>query len=173
MASQSGNVAAPRAPQANKTHDYYPLWKYVTKIKQMHGGGTWEWRCNLCTNDETYKGSYTRVRAKYTNNPDVRAKYRREHDDSERVKDQRSKLSTQSRGGTSIATTCLATSSDPRIVQEARKRRAVELEGQMANPTKDNKLLRMFNNQGREEAETRVARAIYVCIPFNVVQSPY
>ena len=32
----------------------------------------------------------------------------------------------------------------------------------------------MLNNQGREEAETRVARAIYACgIPFNVVRSPY
>ena len=32
----------------------------------------------------------------------------------------------------------------------------------------------MFNNQERDEAESRVARAIYACgIPFNVVQSPY
>ena len=32
----------------------------------------------------------------------------------------------------------------------------------------------MLNVQSREEAETRVARAIYACgIPFNVVRSPY
>lgn len=101
-------------------------------------------------------------------------KTRKEVDDAQRVKDQRAKLSAQSQGGTSTNTTCLAASNEPRIVQEARKRREVDLEGEMANPTKDNRLVRMFNNQGREEVETRVARAIYACgIPFNVVWSPY
>jgi hypothetical protein len=34
--------------------------------------------------------------------------------------------------------------------------------------------VKMLNVQGREEVETRVARAIYACgIPFNVVWSPY
>ena len=90
---------------------------------------------------------------------------------AQRVKEQRSKLII-SRGGTS--TIRLAASNEPRIVQEARKRSAVELEGEMANPTKDSRLVRMFNNQGREEAKTRVARAIYACgIFFNVVWSPY
>jgi hypothetical protein len=34
--------------------------------------------------------------------------------------------------------------------------------------------MKMFNNQTREETESRVARAIFACgIPFNVVRSPY
>jgi hypothetical protein len=34
--------------------------------------------------------------------------------------------------------------------------------------------MKMFNNQKREETESRVARAIFACgIPFNVVRSPY
>ena len=187
MASQIGNVASLRAPQASKTHDYYPLWKYVTNIQQMPGGGTWEWRCNLCKNSKTYKGSYTRVKAhilhegvkgvdvcSHTSNPKIKAKYKNEHDDAQRVKDQRAKFAAQSHGGTSTHTTRLVAGNEPRIVQEARKRRAMELEGEMANPTKDSRLVRMFNNQGREEAETRVARAIYACgIPFNVVRFPY
>ena len=99
----------------------------------------------------------------HTSNPEIRAKYKNEHDDAQRVKDQKAKLAAQSHGGTSTHTIRLAASYQPRIVQEARKRRAVELEGEMANPTKDSRLVRMFNNQGREEAETRVARAIYAC----------
>ena len=95
---------------ANKTNDYYPLWKYVTKIKQMLGGGTWEWRCNLCTNGKTYKGSYSRVGAhilhegvkrvcSHTSKLEVRVEYKREHDDAQRLKDQKAKISTSSRGG--------------------------------------------------------------------------
>ena len=44
------------------------------------------------------------------------AKYKNEHDDAQRVKDQRAKLATQSQGGTSTTTTLLAASSEPRIV---------------------------------------------------------
>lgn len=74
----------------------------------------------------------------------------------------------------STTTTRLAFGSERRIVQEVRKKRVVELEGEMANRTKDNRLVRMLNNQGREEAKTRVARPIYACgMPFNVVWSPY
>jgi hypothetical protein len=63
MASQSAISNAPRAPQASKQLEYYPLWKYVTKLKQMGGGGSCEWRCNLCKSEKTFKGSYTRVKA--------------------------------------------------------------------------------------------------------------
>ena len=62
------------------------------------------------------------------------------------MKDQRAKLAAQSHGGTSTHTTRLVAGNEPRIVQEARERRVVELEGEMANPTKDNRLVRMFNN---------------------------
>jgi hypothetical protein len=38
----------------------------------------------------------------------------------------------------------------------------------------ESRIDKMVNVQGREEAETRVARDIYACgIPFNVVRSPY
>jgi hypothetical protein len=38
----------------------------------------------------------------------------------------------------------------------------------------ESRIAKMVNVQGREEVETRVARAIYACgIPFNVVWSPY
>jgi hypothetical protein len=36
--------------------------KYVTRLKQMGGGDSCEWRCNLCNNGKIYKGSYTRVK---------------------------------------------------------------------------------------------------------------
>lgn len=157
----------------------------MTKIKQLPSGGSWERRCNLCDNGKIYKGSYTRVKdhilregvkgvnvCAHTKNPKVRAKFNEENDDALSLKEQRSKIGM---GGKSD--TCLAASSDPRIVHEARKRRAMELEDEVSKPTsgiKYNKLLKMFNNQERDEAKSMVARAIYACgIPFNVVQSPY
>jgi len=181
MASQSVISPAPRA--SIKQQEYYPLWKYVTKIKQLPGGGSREWKCNLCCNGKNYKGSYTRVKAhilhegvkgvdvcSHTKHSDVRDKYQREHTDAMRLKDQRSRIGM---GGN----TSLAPSSEPRIVHEARKRRAVQLEDEISKPTStviESKLLKMFNNQEREEADSRVARAIYACgIPFNVVRSPY
>ena len=105
MASQCVMFEAPRPPQANKQHEYYPLWKYVTKIKQLPGGGSWEWRCNLCNNGKIYKGSYTRVKAHilhegakgvdvcgHTKNPEARAEFNREHNDAMKLKEQRSKF---------------------------------------------------------------------------------
>jgi hypothetical protein len=88
------------------------------------------------------------------------------------LKDQRSKI-----GMGSTSNPHLGASNEPRIVHEARKRRAVLVEEEISKPasaTKDSRLLKMLNNQGREEAESRVARAIFACgIPFNVVWSPY
>jgi hypothetical protein len=48
MASHCVISKAPRVPQESKQQEYYPLWKYVTKPKQMGGGGSCEWRLNLC-----------------------------------------------------------------------------------------------------------------------------
>ena len=189
MASQTGISFAPTTPQPTRQQEYYPLWRHVTKLKQMGGsGGSWEWKCNLCKNEKTFKGTYTRVKAHilhegvkgvegcaFTKNPEVRASFKREHDDAQRLKEHRAKIGM---GGTSkLPPTTLVTSNEPRIVHEARKRRAVQLEEEISNPTgagQDSILLKMLNNQGREEAETRVSRAIYAYgIPFNVVRSLY
>ena len=66
------------------------------------------------------------------------------------------------------------------IVQHARKRRANQLAQESSkNPARtpsvqESRIAKLVNMQGREEAESRVARAIYACgIPFNVVWSPY
>lgn len=108
----------------------------------------------------------------HTKNPEARAKFNKEHNDAVRLKEQRSKIGTSGTGNTRLAAT-----SETHIVHEARKRRATKLEDEISNSTstsKDSRLLKMFNNQEREEAESRVARAIYACgIPFNVVRSPY
>ena len=181
MASHTMAAPAPRDTQTTKQQEYYPLWKYVTKIKQLPGGGSWEWRCNLCNNGKIYKGSYTRVKAHilhegvkgvdvcgHTKNPEERAKFNREHNDAMRLKEQRSKF-----GKSDIGNTRLAATSEPRIVHEARKRRATQLEDEMESSTvgaNNSRLLKMFNNQKRDEAKSRVARALYACgIPFNVV----
>jgi hypothetical protein len=188
MASRSVVSSAPIAPQLGRQQEYYPLWRHVTKIKQMDGsGGSWEWRCNLCKNKKTFKGSYTRVKThilharvqgvevcSFTRNPEVRDTFKREHDDAQRLKEHRDKIGM---GGTSKHTPSLGASNEPRVVHEARKRRATLIEEEISKPaaaSKDSIMLKMLNNQGREEAKSRVARAIFACgIPFNVVPSPY
>ncbi|KAK9069350.1 hypothetical protein SSX86_011253 [Deinandra increscens subsp. villosa] len=49
------------AEASSSTSSEPPLWQFVTKIKKMGAGGTWEFKCNIC--NEPKKGSYSRVRA--------------------------------------------------------------------------------------------------------------
>jgi hypothetical protein len=64
MASQSAISSAPRVAEVSRQQKYYPLWRHVTKVKAMAvGGALWEWKCNLCKKDKTFKGSYRRVKA--------------------------------------------------------------------------------------------------------------
>jgi hypothetical protein len=122
-------------------------------------GGSWEWMCNLCKNEKAFKGSYTRVKAhilhervqgvegcSFTKNPEVRATFKREHDDAQRLKEHRAKIGM---GGTSKHTPSLGASNEPRIVHEARKRRATLIEEEISKPAvvgKDSRLLKMLNN---------------------------
>ena len=75
---------------------------------------------------------------------------------------------------------------EPRIVAEARKRRASHTQqheqpapkntrGPGASPSvQDSRIARLVNVQAREETDSRVARCIYACgITLNVVRSPY
>lgn len=150
----------------------------------MGSNGTWEWKCNLCKNDKTFKGSYTRMKAHilheeingievcaHTRNPEARAKFKKESDDAQRLKDQRSKI------GTSTTNPRMTDNIELRIVQEARMRRALEVKTELSkpsNPIQDNRLLKILDSQAREEVYSRVARAIIACgILFNVVRSPY
>ena len=46
---------------APKVDPKSPLWKYVTTIGKIQGGGSLAWVCSECK--KKYKGSYTRVKA--------------------------------------------------------------------------------------------------------------
>jgi hypothetical protein len=190
MASQSVISSNPRAAKVSRQQQYYPLWRHVTKVKAMGaGGGSWEWKCNLCKKDRTFKGSYTRVKAHilhegkgiegcpHTLDLQVRDRFQKEHDDAQKVKDNRENIVMH---GSSKHPPSLGVSNEPRIVHEARKRRELEVENEISKglggrgAASDNRLMKKFNNQKREETESRVARAIFACgIPFNVVRSPY
>lgn len=89
----------------------------------MGSSGTWEWKCNLCKNEKTFKGPYTRVTAHilhkeikgidvcaHTKIPEVRVKFKKESNDAQRLKDQISKIST----GTTNSH--MSDSIEPRIV---------------------------------------------------------
>jgi hypothetical protein len=76
-----------------------------TKRKQMGNESSCEWRCNLCNNGKIYKGSYTRVKAHifhewvkgvdvhaHTRNTEVGAKFDKENNDAQKLKEQRSNI---------------------------------------------------------------------------------
>ena len=117
------------APKPNKRAEYYPLWRHVQKISRCGGGGSWEWRCNLC--HLPYKGSYPRVKAHLlhdtgkgiehyskTNDPVERRKYQSEHDEVDMLKRRHEQLG---------QATPQAPNIEPMIVQHAKKRRANQL----------------------------------------------
>jgi hypothetical protein len=169
MASQSAVSFAPRVAEVSRQQEYYPLWRHVTKVKAMGaGGGSWEWKCNLCKKDKTFKGSYTRVKAHilhegkgidgcpHTLDLQVRDKFHKEHDDAQKIKDNRAKIAMH---GSNKHPPSLGVSNEPRIVHEARKRRALEVENEISKGPRgrgvaiDNRLMKMFNNQKREETK--------------------
>jgi hypothetical protein len=107
----------------------------------------------------------------------VRDKFHKEHDDAQKIKNNGAKIAIHGRSKHSPS---LGISNETRIVHEARKRRELEVEKEISKgpggrgAATHSRLMKMFNNQKKEETESRVARAIFACgIPFNVVQSPY
>jgi hypothetical protein len=95
-------------------------------------------------------------------------KYEKEQNEADRMKRRHEQLANA---------TLQAPNIEPRIVHEARKRKATQQQQEASKNSKgsfsavqESRIAKMVNVQGREEAETRVARAIYACgIPFNVV----
>jgi len=90
----------------------------------------------------------------------VRDKFHKEHDDAKKIKDNRAKIAMH---GRSKHPPSLGVSNEPRIVHKARKRRALEVENEISKglggrgAATNNRLMKMFNNQKREETESRVA----------------
>lgn len=131
-----------------------------------------------------YKGSYPRVKAHLlhdarkgiehctkTNDPIEKRKYQSEQDEADRLKRRHEQFA---------QATPQAPNIEPIIMQHATKRRANQLAQESSKNTtrtplvQESRIAKLVNMQGREEVETRVARAIYACgIPFNVVRSPY
>ena len=162
-------ASCPPLPKPNKRAAYYPLWRHVKKISRIPGGGSWEWRCTLYNG--LYKGSYPRVRAHFlheigkgvdsctkTSDLGERRKFENEQQEANRVKRRHDELNNATRQAPSM---------EPRIVQEARKRKASQTQGHASKISnsppsiQESRIAKMVNVQGREEAETRVARALY------------
>eukprot|EP00253_Pinus_taeda_P015267 PITA_15267 len=113
--------------------------------------------------------------ALYTN-PFARRVYQREEEEADVIKRRHDELSQ--------ATAQTPSNIEPRIVVEARTRRASATQQHEqpapkntkgASPSvQDSRIAKLMNVQVREETDSRVARCIYACcIPFNVVRSPY
>ena len=129
----ASNQALASAPGVNKRAEYYPLWAQVQKIAKCGGGGSWEWRCTMCK--LSYKGSYPTVKAhllhetgkgiegcQKTSDPSVRRKYEIEQDEVDRFKRRHDQL---------VNSFVQPPNIEPRIVLEARKRRATQQQVQV------------------------------------------
>jgi hypothetical protein len=91
----------------------------------------------------------------HTKNPQVRAKFEKEHNNAQKLKEQRSNIGSDTR---------FVANGEPTIVHETRKRKATLVEEESSKPPitgQENKLVKMLNIQGREDIKTRVARVIY------------
>ncbi len=138
------------------------------------------WKCNLC--QILHKGSYTRVKAHFlqesgkgvevcskTKDPVERKKYQIEQDEADRLKRKHEQLS---------QATPQAPNIEPRIVEQARKRRTNQIQQEATkNPTgtpsvQDSKIAKLVNMQGREEAESRVARPSMLVVSLSMWFSP-
>jgi len=111
-----------------------------------------------------------------TIDPLTRKAYQRKKDEANGIKRRHDELSQATPQAPPII--------EPRIVVEARKRRASATQQHEqpkskntrgASPSvQDGKIAKLVNVQAREETDSSVARCIYACgIPFNVVRSPY
>ena len=84
----------------------------------------------------------------------MRDRFQKEHDDAQKVKDNRAKIAMH---GSSKLPPSLGVSNEPRIVHEARKRRALEVENEISkapggrSAASKSRLMKIFNNQKREE----------------------
>lgn len=59
MALSSSNVRASKNDKWIIPDPKSPLWKYVTILEKIQGGGGCKWTCHECLTD--YRGFYTRV----------------------------------------------------------------------------------------------------------------
>jgi hypothetical protein len=138
MACQSVVSSTPIVVEVSRQHEYYPLWRHVTKVKAMgFGAGSWEWKWNLCKKDKTFKVSYTIFKAHilhegkgiagctHTLDLQVRDRFHKEHDVAKIIKDNREKIVMH---GSNKHHPSLGVSNEPRIFHEERKRRALDLE---------------------------------------------
>jgi hypothetical protein len=87
----------------------------------------------------------------------VRDRFHKQHDDAQKINDNREKIAMHS----SIKhPPYLGVSNEPRIVHEARKRRALKVENEISKGPRgrgaasDNRFMKMFNNQKKEETES-------------------
>jgi hypothetical protein len=139
----------------------------VTKIgrKEKNTGGSCLWNCNKCK--VNFTGSYTRVKAHFLwlegdNGVHHCKSIDRKDVDEFQAEQDAADLAKEERRSGRQKPISKRTNEVPLIVEEIRKRQNFGT------------LAKMFDMGGRDETDSRVARAIYACgIPFNVVWSPY
>eukprot|EP00253_Pinus_taeda_P002226 PITA_02226 len=157
-----------------------PLWKYVTTVGKIQGGGSLAWVCSECQKE--FKGSYTRVKAHFLGlkNNGIRicsgppkengkdgnglskvkiAKYQREQEEADAKANEANPASHLKHP------TRLGSSSKPPLYSYG---------GVGSKRSNLGPLEKSFNNDAREIADAAVAEWIYANgLPFNLVRSPY
>jgi hypothetical protein len=157
-------------PQKSKER-YTHLWKYVTKISEGKGGGTWKFICHHCHTE--YIGSYTHVKKHLCGsmywdegkNIGIKAcviinfKDRPIYQREEEVAQNKSK---RPKG-------------EPENARRMFTGRSASPHSSAFSPSSSPKTLSEFLDQGcRDDVDAKVYMFFYACgIPFNVLRSPY
>ncbi|KAH9314484.1 hypothetical protein KI387_023111 [Taxus chinensis] len=173
-----------------------PLWRHVTIVQQLAGGGCFEWKCNDC--DGLFKGSYSRVKShlcaitgngirvcKGKNNVGVpKAKvlaYIKEQEDAEANVAMRAGHPLAKRGGSSRSTrppVAPSPSGSPIVAMPHPFVAPISTDEDVSLARKKSKtkgpLEKAFQNETRAIADEHIARCVYANgLSFNVVRSPY
>ncbi|KAH9326345.1 hypothetical protein KI387_006523 [Taxus chinensis] len=163
-----------------------PLWRHVTVVKNIVGGGSRIWICHGCHTQ--YNSSYSRLKIHLTGfgvgikkcpklSNEEMAKYLREQEDADRQtkRNQSGTVCLQRRLSSRPPTPTYFT--HPFIHTQAQIH-ADPLDTPLDENTSRKKskgvLEKPFNNEKRDIADEYVARCIYACgLPFHVLRSPY
>ncbi|KAH9291975.1 hypothetical protein KI387_042840, partial [Taxus chinensis] len=173
-----------------------PLWRHVTIVQQLVGGGCFEWKCNEC--DGIFKGSYSRVKShlcaitgngirvcRGRNNAGVPREnvlaFIKEQEDAEARVALRAGHPLAKRGGSSRSArppVAPSPSGSPIVAMPHPFVAPISTNEDVSLARKKSKtkgpLEKAFQNEYREIADECIARCVYANgLSFNVVRSPY
>ncbi|KAJ6842503.1 uncharacterized protein M6B38_301855 [Iris pallida] len=150
--------------------DNAPLWKYVTKLQKLAGGGNWSWQCNYCR--ELFKSSHTRVKAHLLHSVLSGIKPCKgvtpEDIDELRSVVEQADLRERIKKGKNVAAGPLP------VVTVASVSKGLEVKRQRASGGRKAFVSNSFNHDAQDQLDALIARMFYSSgLPFQLAKNPY